>query len=151
MLGSLDAQTEEEAFFDRYFPSGTSLKSEDNQYKMDIDDRATKQQRREADGQKGHPARDSRGKGRSDRPDPVKARGEPSRDRGRRGGSRRRLDKDQEHENSDLHDAITSLQRLVLRHEDSISMVQAEYSFVAFLRLNTASSVVPALFDAQKA
>ena len=143
-----DAQREEEAFFDQYFPAGTSQKS--TGYKMDIDDRLTKQQRLEQDTHKGGGYRD-KGKGRAGQ-GPGQREGGGGRGRERQDRrSRLRSNKDDDDSASDLRSAITSLQRLVLRHEDSISMIQSEYSFVTFLRIGSASSVVPALYDAQRA
>ena len=145
-----DLQREEETFFDTYFPSGVK---QQESYKTDIDDRSSKQQRRELEQSKGGHGVDNGGKGRGDslRSAPRKDRRE--RDRGRASrDSRVRDDRDtDQREIEEMRASISSLQRLVLRHEDSISLIQADYSFVAFLKTSTASSVVPALYTAQRA
>ena len=151
MTGANDAQKEEEAFFDRYFPSGTTPQG--GAYKVDIDDRPTKQQRFEDEGHKGSQSRGDRGKGRSDRGGGSQPRDPPGRGRARarRDGRSTSQWNEEETDAAGLREAITGLQRLVLRHEDSLSMIQSEYSFVAFLRVNAPSSIVGALYEAQRA
>ena len=61
------------------------------------------------------------------------------------------MHRDNQDEITDLRNSIASMQRLLLRREDSVSMIQADYSFVAFLRVPGGSSVVPALYAAQRA
>ena len=149
MTGQEDTQPEEETFFDKYFPYGTTAPPAGT-YKMDIDDRPTKQLRNGEDQRKGGHGRE-RGKGRAPRQDREGERSRRQPDSGHRRsptGSERRSD---DREIAELQSSLHSLQRLVLRHEDSLGLIQAEYSFVAFLRISSASSVVPNLYEAQRA
>ena len=144
-----DVQLVEEAFFDTYVPAGAR---QHDSHKLDIDDRTFKQQRRELNQRKGGQGRSGRGKGRSDT-DPNAHQGQDERGSGsqRRGHKPRRDREDDSRELEELRASILSLQRLTLRHEDSLGMIQSEYSFVAFLRVASPSSVVPALYSAQRA
>ena len=47
-----------------------------------------------------------------------------------------------------LNEVMEMMQRLFLRHEDAINLLRLEYSFVAHMRLNVPSSVVPMLYVA---
>ena len=42
------------------------------------------------------------------------------------------------------------VQRLLLRHEDCLSLIRAEYGFVMFFRIDVPCSVIRPLFEAQK-
>ena len=48
----------------------------------------------------------------------------------------------------EIQKVIGMMQRLVLRHEDSINLLKLEYSFVAHMRLNVPSSVAAMLYVA---
>ena len=148
----MDVQKEEEAFFDKYFPYGGNAQADSAApaTKLEDDDRVTKWRKREDLGHKGEGRRDSRGKGgrypKRDR--------EPSQSRW---GSRRGEDwrpsrhSSDEAELEEIRSCLAQLQRLTLRHEDAISIVASEHSYVLFLRANSACSVVPAMYNAQRA
>ena len=152
MSSNMDVQQEEEAFFDKYFPSGghAHVPTAAPVTKSEDDDRVTKWQKREEWGHKGEGRRDTRGKGgrypkRDREPSQMRWDHRRSDDWGgsRRGGEDSGLD--------ELRSCVAQLQRLTLRHEDAISLVASEHSYVLFLRANSPCSVVPAMFNAQRA
>ena len=48
----------------------------------------------------------------------------------------------------EMQKLMTLMQKLVLRHEDSINLLKLEYSFVAHMKLNVPASVVHMLYVA---
>ena len=123
----MEAQLAEERFFDQYFPYGAGVQQ--------LDDRATKAAKTDKDGQKGEGRRGS-GKGRDGGRDPKRKPGDWSE---RRTGQPWRR-QDEGSEISELRANVAQLQRLALRHEDTLSLITSELSYVMFFRLN-----IPAL------
>ncbi|CAE7684233.1 unnamed protein product [Symbiodinium necroappetens] len=48
------------------------------------------------------------------------------------------------------YELMMQVQRLLLRHEDCLSLIRAEYGFVMFFRIDVPCSVIRPLFEAQK-
>ena len=142
-------------FFDQYMPNPTKPASDEastggeSEISKEADARGAKAARMAANGGKGDTG--GQGKGRNG----DRKRGAQSwADRGNPAGENRQWDnrfwRPRDRPDADVHQAIHALQKLILRHEDSISALKMDHSFVVFFRVQSPSSIVPQLSRAQQ-
>ncbi|CAE7737940.1 unnamed protein product [Symbiodinium microadriaticum] len=156
ILVRMDAMQEAEMFFfDQYMPNPTKPASDEastggeSEISKEADARGAKAARMAANGGKGDTG--GQGKGRNG----DRKRGAQSwADRGNPAGENRQWDnrfwRPRDRPDADVHQAIHALQKLILRHEDSISALKMDHSFVVFFRVQSPSSIVPQLSRAQQ-
>ncbi|CAE7358018.1 unnamed protein product, partial [Symbiodinium necroappetens] len=150
----MDAMQEAEMFFfDQYMPNPTRPASDEastgGESEISKDARGAKAARMAANGGKGDTG--GQGKGRNG----GRKRGaQPWADRGNPAGENRQWDnrpwRPRDRPDADVRQAIHALQKLILRHEDSISALKMDHSFVVFFRVQSPSSIVPQMSRAQQ-
>ena len=150
-------QEAEQFFFDLYMPKGRqpdaadSTNASTSDLSLESEARGAKSARMAANGNSGD--KGGQGKGRNGNGDRKRG-AQPWTNRGGNQGDHRQWDRrgwsDYDRSDSDIQHALHSLQKLVLRHEDTINALRLDHSFVIFLRTHGHCSVVQPLNKAQQ-
>ena len=147
--GEMETQLEECSFFDKYWPAiAANAASETLEERKGKDEEpASKWPRVEQEKGDGR-SRDTRGKGRNHQ-------GGHKRHHTSQDSRASQWDGWHQHQHDRSRDApsyelMVQIQRLLLRHEDCLSLIKAEYGFVMFFRIDVPCSVIKPLFAAQK-
>ena len=139
---SMETELEEMAFWSKYWPSGMAGSGE----ALPKDDEPGPASKWAKTADKGdgraRDARDGRGKGRSQHQGNKRQHElqRPSSQQSRWNDWRPQPD----------NDMLANIQRLLLRREDMLALIRAEYGFVFFFRVDVGCSVIRPLFTAQK-
>ncbi|CAE7194608.1 unnamed protein product [Symbiodinium sp. CCMP2592] len=143
----------EDEMFSEYFAAGVGAEIPSTAAPSEASDGAARGQPtpRMGDGNKGQ----QRGKGQAkekEDDDPWASWGKAKRGWEAWGKQGQQRSKEELQEELDqLKDSVFQLQKLTLRHEDYLGGIRPETSFVIFMRMGIPASIVPSLFQAQKA
>ena len=142
--GGMETELEEMQFFDKYWP-GSARKPDSDEQGKEEDAPVSKWPRVTEKGE-GKNRETRQGKGRNPQGGHKRQSDYRLSQYSRWGSDWSGRDKDQD---GDLRALMLQVQRLLLRHEDCLALIRAEYGFVMFFRIDVACSVIGPLFAAQ--